>query len=414
MRARSRSRDDGRERSDDRARERWARERWWAEDARDGDRGRERRDRGRDDDWARRERPRARGRSRESGYRSRAPYERRERSRDGAREESGGRFGRRDEGGGGRDERDARERTSPDEERRRFGGAPRRPHAREVETREALAEQWLESRAVTYERSRNADSERARREVHVGNLVSGQIGATTLCELMNIVLQKIVPEACRAVGGLPPVLSIIMDTHQKYARLEMRSAALATAALGLDQMHVVGRPLHITRPSRYFDDPEEKRSVLDVKYVLPAPERLAEVNAELDKRGTAATAPKTETSDYAKKEETRADASTEYLCLENMVDIAVLRSGRERKDLQYDVEDECSKCGRVVRVFVQSPRDEDIKQNTVSRVFVQFERTSSSESAYKMMQGRTFGGRTVTARYMNATEFDREYHSRRS
>ena len=78
--------------------------------------------------------------------------------------------------------------------------------------------------------------EKLKREIVIGNLVSGQIGATSLCELLNDLLKKVVPEACQAVGNLPPVLSIVMDAGQRYAHLQLRSAALATAALGLDQM----------------------------------------------------------------------------------------------------------------------------------------------------------------------------------
>ena len=286
------------------------------------------------------------------------------------------------------------------------GGAARRPDARAVETREALAERWLETRAATLDRARDADAERLKREVHVGNLVSGQIGATTLCELMNDVLQKIVPEACRAVGGLPPTLSINMDTHQKYARLEMRSAALATAAIGLDQMYVVGRPLHITRPAGYFEDPDEERTVLDVAYVLPAPGREAEVQAKLDERDAAAAKRRAVERESEEKHVVTANSATEYLCLENMVDIDALRSGRERRDLRDDVYDECGKCGKVLRVIVPEPSDEDVRRRAVSRVFVHFARLSSAEDAFDMMQGRMFGGRTVAARFIDAREFE--------
>ena len=262
------------------------------------------------------------------------------------------------------------------------------------------------------------NAEKLRREIYVGNLVSGQIGATMLCELLNDVLKKIVPEACHAVGKLPPVLSIVMDSAQKYASLEMRSSALATAALGLDQMHVLGRPLHITRPAGYFDDPDAKRQVLNVEHVLPAPEKLQQVYDYLDARKIEESKSKDEAIERAKKmavsvSESVAHAAapmtaeaTEYLCLENMVDVKTLLSARERKELRYDIEDECGKCGKVVRVVVPTPSDEEVERKAASRAYVYFARVGSAESAHKVMHGRKFGGRIVQARYIEASEFE--------
>ena len=298
------------------------------------------------------------------------------------------------------------------------GGAARRPDPRDAATREALASRWLEKNANGTAKVSDYNAEKLRREIYVGNLVSGQIGATTLCELLNDVLKKIVPEACHAVGKLPPVLSIVMDSAQKYASLEMRSSALATAALGLDQMHVLGRPLHITRPAGYFDDPDAKRQVLNVEHVLPAPEKLQQVYDHLDARKIEESKSKDEAIERAKKmaasvSESAVQAAaptpaeaTEYLCLENMVDVKTLLSARERKELRYDIEDECGKCGKVVRVVVPTPSDDEVERKAASRAYVYFARVGSAESAHKVMHGRKFGGRIVQARYIEASEFE--------
>ena len=300
----------------------------------------------------------------------------------------------------------------------RFGGAARRPDPRDAATREALASRWMEKNANGTAKVSDYNAEKLRREIYVGNLVSGQIGATTLCELLNDVLKKIVPEACHAVGKLPPVLSIVMDSAQKYASLEMRSSALATAALGLDQMHVLGRPLHITRPAGYFDDPDAKRQVLNVEHVLPAPEKLQQVYDHLDARKIEESKSKDEAIERAKKmaasvSESAVQAAaptpaeaTEYLCLENMVDVKTLLSARERKELRYDIEDECGKCGKVVRVVVPTPSDDEVERKAASRAYVYFARVGSAESAHKVMHGRKFGGRIVQARYIEASEFE--------
>lgn len=235
-----------------------------------------------------------------------------------------------------------------------------------------------------------------------------------MCDLLNDVLRKIVPEACHAVGNLPPVLSIVMDAQQKYAHMELRSSALATAALGLDQIFVLGRPLKITRPAGYFEDPDEKREILNVDYILPAPSKLQEVYDKLDARKSAEElAAKEESAVEINKAgapasggEAPASEATTCLCLENMVDAETLLSGRERRDLRHDVEDECAKFGAVIRVLVPTPSDEDVDKRRPSKAYVRFELVDSAKGAFQLMHGRTFGGRRVEARYVSEKEFE--------
>jgi len=303
----------------------------------------------------------------------------------------------------------------------RFGALPRRPDQRSTETREALASRWLEQNANNQRRVSDATMEKLKREIVIGNLVSGQIGATILCELLNDLLKKVVPEACQAVGNLPPVLSIVMDAGQRYAHLQLRSPALATAALGLDQMHVLGRPVHINRPDGYFENQEEPRSILDVAHVLPAPTKVQDVYAALGDKKNSEQA-KLDALERAKKIQQALSAAvdarnereamapqkspTAYLRLRNMVDVKVLLSARERKELRYDIEDECGKCGKVIRVIVLTPSNEDVDAQAPSEAYVRFEDVRDAIKAHAMMDGRKFGGRTVESRYIDAEEFE--------
>ena len=269
----------------------------------------------------------------------------------------------------------------------------------------------------------DATMEKLKREIVIGNLVSGQIGATSLCELLNDLLKKVVPEACQAVGNLPPVLSIVMDAGQRYAHLQLRSAALATAALGLDQMHVLGRPVHVNRPDGYFENQDEPRSILDVAHVLPAPTKVQDVYAALEDEKNSEEKTRLDALEREKKIQQTLSAAvdarnereamapqkppTAHLRLRNMVDVKVLLSARERKELRYDIEDECGKCGKVIRVIVPTPSDEDVAAQTPSEAYVRFEDTRDAEKAHAMMDGRKFGGRTVESRYIDAEEFDK-------
>jgi len=318
----------------------------------------------------------------------------------------------------------------------RFGRERRAFGSRASEQREVLASKWLEQNAHHPLAGNRGNSEKMKREIYVGNLVSGQIGATTMCDMFNEVLRKMAPEACHAIGvNVPPVLSIVMDAAQKFAFVEMRSAKLANAALGLDQIHVMGRPLKIGRPAGYFEDPDEVREVLDLAYVLPAPEKVESVYKALDARRDAEALAKAEAVERARRisesvahavppptmtppplpstphsSVRRADAGehapSEYVCLENMVDAKILQSARERKELRYDVEDECAQFSSSIRVVVPTPTDRDIAHGAPSKAYVRFDRVDAARAAYELMRGRAFAGRVVSARFVTASEFD--------
>ena len=329
--------------------------------------------------------------------------------------DSRGRFGR--ESGGEPTTTAAKRRDEVEPPPPRFGAVPtRRPNAKTSDTREVLASKWMEKNAASGGGHRT-NSEKMRREIFIGNLVSGQIGATSMCELFNDVLKKMAPEACHEIGvNVPPVLSIVMDAAQKFAFVELRTAKLANAALGLDQIHVMGRPLKIGRPAGYFEDPDEVREVLDMKYVLPAPEKVESVYKELDERKRQAdlrrhvdvieVVPPPPRDD----DRTASTAVTKCVCIENMVDVRALLSARERKELRYDVEDALedtrAEFKTSMRVVVPTPTDRDITASIPSRAYVRFDDVRGARAAFDLMHGRAYAGRTVAARFVSAEEFD--------
>lgn len=123
-----------------------------------------------------------------------------------------------------------------------------------------------------------SQANKKQRELYIGNLASGSVTTEMLRELFNAVLANMVPDPI----SLPPVLEVKPDptgrgvttVHAcmvynsvkvlvlcpllapgRFAFIELRTAALALAALHLDKVEVGGRQINIGRPKGYVDPP---------------------------------------------------------------------------------------------------------------------------------------------------------------
>ena len=85
----------------------------------------------------------------------------------------------------------------------------------------------------------------------MGNLAIGQVQPHHLRELFNASLAKAFPET--SVPGNEAVKNINMHTEGKYAFVEFRNATMATTALHLNGVELMGSPLSIGRPSGWVD-----------------------------------------------------------------------------------------------------------------------------------------------------------------
>lgn len=67
-------------------------------------------------------------------------------------------------------------------------------------------------------------------------------------------------------------------------------------------------------------------------------------------------------------------------------------------DLQSEVESECAKFGRVVKVVIyQERQSEDEDADIVVKIFVEFSASTEATSAVKALDARYFGGNRVSA-----------------
>ncbi|KAH7648375.1 splicing factor [Cryptosporidium bovis] len=106
---------------------------------------------------------------------------------------------------------------------------------------------------------------------------------------------------------------------------------------------------------------------------------------------------------------------TRYLLMSNLFTRETLKESISENEAEYgekfteeqileeilkDVEEECSKFGKIIRCFMKKDLNE-IDGN----VWIQYENTSESENVKKIFDGRYFGGRQITVRYINDNEF---------
>eukprot|EP01050_Picozoa_sp_SAG11_P012026 SAG11_NODE_1311_length_5234_cov_4.354820_3_plen_208_part_00 len=86
------------------------------------------------------------------------------------------------------------------------------------------------------------------RELYVGNLLIGSVTNAQLIEFFNTAM-----EAAFGVdsGGFKPVLGAEIHATGTFGFVEFRTAQLATSALQLSGINMMGRELRLARPSGY-------------------------------------------------------------------------------------------------------------------------------------------------------------------
>ncbi|XP_024029118.1 RNA-binding protein 39 [Morus notabilis] len=92
---------------------------------------------------------------------------------------------------------------------------------------------------------------------------------------------------------------------------------------------------------------------------------------------------------------------TECLLLNNMFDPATETDPEFDVDIKEDVEEECSKCGRVVHIYVD--------KNSAGCVYLRFETAEAAAAAQRAMHGRWFAGRQISALFMQPQVYEAKF-----
>ncbi|KAL3481663.1 hypothetical protein BJX99DRAFT_218094 [Aspergillus californicus] len=98
--------------------------------------------------------------------------------------------------------------------------------------------------------------------------------------------------------------------------------------------------------------------------------------------------------------------STRVLQLLNMVTPEELMDGEDYEEICDDVQEECSKFGRVIEVKIPRPTGGSRQSPGVGKIFVKFDTIESTTAALKSLAGRKFSDRTVVTTFFSEENFD--------
>ncbi|KAI5288061.1 hypothetical protein KEM55_009185, partial [Ascosphaera atra] len=90
----------------------------------------------------------------------------------------------------------------------------------------------------------------------------------------------------------------------------------------------------------------------------------------------------------------------------NMVTAEELMDNQDYEEICEDVEEECSKYGKILEIKVPRPSS-SMKQNPgVGKIFVKYETKEAAGEALRALAGRKFSDRTVVTTYFSEESFD--------
>ncbi|KAJ9512251.1 hypothetical protein QJQ45_012812 [Haematococcus lacustris] len=218
------------------------------------------------------------------------------------------------------------------------------------------------------------ETNKKQRELYIGNLATGVVNAEMLRELFNAVLSNMVPDPITT----PPVLDVKIDPTGRYlpctkacrfSFVELRTAALALAALHLDKVELCGRQLNIGRPKGYIEPPAiEQQAKLTMAQMF-----AAQVSG----------------------------GPTNVVLLENLMLAIAVQDEAARRELYDDVYVEVVKCGAVAGLCIPTP-PKTLPPPTSCRVYIRFSAQEAATRCKAMMDGREFDGNLVKVTYVES------------
>uniref|UniRef100_A0A8R1HUC0 Splicing factor 45 n=1 Tax=Caenorhabditis japonica TaxID=281687 RepID=A0A8R1HUC0_CAEJA len=97
--------------------------------------------------------------------------------------------------------------------------------------------------------------------------------------------------------------------------------------------------------------------------------------------------------------------ATKILQLWNLTDVGEVNTEDGKKEFEEEIKEEMEKCGQVVNVLVHVDESHEEEARQV-RIFVEFTNNAQAIKAFVMMNGRFFGGRSVSAGFQNVDDYN--------
>jgi len=307
-----------------------------------------------------------------------------------------------------------------------------------------LQEQQLQARQMLLQQqaaAAQAAASKTQREVYVGNLAMGLVTEPILRTLFNNTLAASFPNEC--ASGMEPVVSVNMHSDGRYAFVEMRTPEMATEALKISGLNLLGTTMSCGRPSGYVDpaivamQAAEASRQLHVFQAgqgglpgagglpgpptsvpgagLPGPPAMGPGIALPGLPGVTLPGPPAVSAagvvpspgasvpavPAAAAAPAAAEVPTAIICVENMFTEAVLMDAEEFVDVMQDLQDECAKLGNVVDLKVPKPPGPGMYgQGDYGKAYVAFSLPAQAKSAKALLDGRSFDGQVLKVTYV--------------
>jgi len=224
----------------------------------------------------------------------------------------------------------------------------------------------------------DAEQEKINRELFVGN---------TTPEMTEQMLRDFLGNAMEQVGlnvtAGNPITSCRVSG--KFAFVELRTKEEAANALNLNNIPFMGAQLRVGRPSKWSGPPDSHGNWEDVLAKYMSGE--LQVGNVAPGEGAAAMNSSTE-------------KPTRVVELTNMLTIDDLANDEEYDDILEDTKEECDQYGQLLNVHIPKAGDPG-----ATKIYLEYASTDDSSKAIKGLEGRTFDGRRVEARYFDEEKF---------
>ncbi|KAL4472346.1 hypothetical protein ABPG72_002829 [Tetrahymena utriculariae] len=258
------------------------------------------------------------------------------------------------------------------------------------------------------------------RKLYIGNIPPGL--QPVKCQLMiNSALKQL--KVNQEPGD--SCVSIWISPEGNYGFAEFRTPDEATKALDalvnvtlLGQQLKVGRPVHYTKSSSEVSSSGANSAAtgfsasgrFDILSLLdPNAQKNEQEGAEGAQQaanltlipGLEAVPPVTNKNMISLK----VQIPTRILVLHNMIADGELIIDEEFRQIEEDVKEECSKHGKVVKITIPRPSDQNDQVKGQGRIFVEYENTDAARDARRDLNGRLFNNRTVQVQYFSEQKY---------
>lgn len=218
----------------------------------------------------------------------------------------------------------------------------------------------------------DAEQEKINRELFVGN---------TTPEMTENMLRDFLGNAMEQVGlnTMPgnPINSCRVSG--KFSFIELRTPQEAANALNLNNIPFLGAQLRVGRPSKWSGPPDNNGNWEDIlaKYM----------SGELQVGEKA-------------MNNTMSVEATRVVELTNMVTVDDLSNEEEYNEILEDTKEECEQYGQLLNVHI--PKAGEPGQ---TKIFLEYASTDDASKAIAKLEGRTFDGRKVEAKFFEEQKF---------